>query len=133
MNINKISVLLIDFPKRKFKIMEGVSKEENMSTIGENIKKELERMGLSQKELCKSTKISESAMSKYLSSTKPLRTDILAKIARALDVNIYQLLGLEERPGTTFDVCKTALMARSGTSLTNDEKKQLIDLIFGHE
>ncbi len=104
-----------------------------MSTVGENVRKELERRGLSQKDLCTLTGISESAMSKYLASNTPLRTDIIAKIARALDVNIYQLLNLEEKTGTTFDICKTALMARSGSSLTTEEKKELIDLIFGHE
>ncbi len=102
-------------------------------SIGENVKKELERRRLNQKDLCSMTGISESAMSKYLSSNKPLRTDIIAKIARALDVNIYQLLNLEQHHGTTFDICKTALLARSGSSLSNEEKKELIDLIFGHK
>lgn len=104
-----------------------------MSTIGNNIKKELERRGLSQKELCNLTGISESAMSKYLAKEGALRADILAKIANALDVNMYILMGIQENKGTTFDVCKTALMARSGTNLTMDEKKELIDLIFGHK
>lgn len=104
-----------------------------MPSIGENVRKELVRRGLNQKDLCLKTGISESAMSKYLASDKPLRTDIIAKIARVLDVNIYQLLNLEEKTGTTFDICKTALMARSGSSLSTEEKKELIDLIFGHK
>lgn len=105
-----------------------------MSNYGENIKRELERRKLSQKDLCKLTGISESAMSKYLSTERPLRSDILAKIARALDVNIYQLLGLSMSDNeNTYNVCKTALLARSGTELTMEEKKELIDLIFGHK
>ena len=44
-----------------------IFKEHIMASIGENIKKELERKKLSQKELCDLTGISESAMSKYLS------------------------------------------------------------------
>lgn len=104
-----------------------------MSTIGENIKKELERKRLSQKELCNMTGISESAMSKYLAKGGALRSDILTKIARALDVSVYMLMGVPEKDGTTYEVCKTALMARSGTNLTMEEKKELIDLIFGHE
>lgn len=102
-------------------------------TVGENVKKELERRGLNQKDLCLMTGISESAMSKYLSSNKPLRSDIIAKIARALDVNICQLLNLEQQSGKTFDICKTALLARSGSCLSNEEKKELIDLIFEHK
>ena len=106
-----------------------------MSIIGDNIKKELERRGLSQKDLCVMTGISESAMSKYLAKENngSLRSDILAKIANALDVNMYMLMGIQEKNGTTYDVCKTALMARSGTDLTMEEKKELIDLIFGHK
>lgn len=104
-----------------------------MANVGENIKHELERRKISQKDLCKMTGISESAMSKYLSSQNSLRSDIVAKIARALDVNIYQLLGIEEKEGSTYDVCKTALLARSGSSLSDAEKQELINLIFGHK
>lgn len=100
---------------------------------GEAIKKELEKKGMSQKDLCEKTGISESAMSKYLSKDTSLRSDILAKIARALDVSIYTLLGVQEKEGSTYDVCKTALMARSGTSLSMEEKQELINLIFGHK
>ena len=104
-----------------------------MENIGTNIKKELERKKINQKELCKMTGISEANMSKYLSSDKALRSDVVAKIARALDVNIYQLLGLQEKEGNTFDICKTALLARSGSNLTDKEKQELINLIFGHK
>ena len=72
-------------------------------------------------------------MSKYLSKNTSLRSDILAKIARALNVSIYALIGDQEKEGTTFDICKTALMARSGTSLSDKEKQELINLIFGHK
>ncbi len=103
-----------------------------MEEIGQNIKRELERRKISQKELCEMTGISESNMSKYLSHGKNLRSDVVAKIARALDVNIYQLMGLQEKKGNTFDICKTALLARSGSNLSNEEKQELISLIFGH-
>jgi transcriptional regulator with XRE-family HTH domain len=104
-----------------------------MAKTGEIIKKELERKGMSQKDLCKLTGIKESAMSKYLAKEDDLRSDILAKIAKALDVNIYMLMGIQEKEGTTFDVCKTALLARSGTKLSTEEKQELINLIFGHD
>ncbi len=104
-----------------------------MNETGKNIKKELENKQMSQKQLCQITGISESAMSKYLSGKKEPRSDMLSKIARALDVSMYQLLGIQEKEGTTFDICKTALLARSGSELSNDEKKELIDLIFGHK
>ena len=46
--------------------------------IGVLIKEELERKSISPKELCDMVGISESAMSKYLNSDKPLRTDIVS-------------------------------------------------------
>lgn len=110
-----------------------LEKEGVNMNIGKKIKIELERRGISQKELCDLIGVRESAMSKYLNSDKPLRTDIVSKIARALNINVYQLLGINEREGTTFDICKTALLARSGTSLSDEEKKELINLIFGHK
>lgn len=102
-------------------------------TTGELIKDELVRQNISQKELCIKTGISESAMSKYLSSNSSLRIDILSKIVKALDVNIYQFLDIKEKEEDTYDICKTALLARKGTKLTEKEKQELINLIFGHE
>ena len=104
-----------------------------MKAVAENIRKELEKKGMSQKELCSITKISESAMSKYLSNNISIRSDVLAKISKALGVSMYALMGIQEKEEDTFTVCKTALLARSGTKLTNDEKKELIELIFGHD
>lgn len=104
-----------------------------MNEVAIRIKKELEKKGMSQKELCNITKISESAMSKYLSNNISIRSDVLAKISKALGVSMYALMGIQEKEEDTFNVCKTALLARSGTKLTNDEKKELIDLIFGHD
>lgn len=104
-----------------------------MPKIGNSIKKELERRNMSQKDLCEMSGISESAMSKYLSSDRPLRTDILSKISKALNVSMYQLLGIEEQSGGTYDICKTALLARSGSELSSKEKQELINLIFEHK
>lgn len=105
----------------------------NMSIVGDNIKRELMAKKLSQKELCEMTNISESAMSKYLSKETPLRTDILAKIANALGTTMNQLLGLKAKEDSTYDSCKTALLARSGSKLTQEEKRELINLILEHK
>lgn len=104
-----------------------------MNAIGTNIKLELERRKMSQKELCNLTGITEANMSKYLNNSNYIRTDIVAKISRALNVPINQLLGISDNGNDTFNVCKTALLARSGNKLTDEEKRELINLIFGHE
>ena len=33
----------------------------------------------------------------------------------------------------TFNVCKIALLARNGNKLNDEEKKELINIILGHE
>lgn len=98
-------------------------------TTGAIIKNLLEKKKMSQKELCERTGISEPSMSKYLSSGKTPRTEVLIKISDALGVDVYYLLGKKE--GTdTYQTCKTALLARSGKRLTDEEKKELINLIL---
>ncbi len=104
-----------------------------METNGKFIKEELKRRNISQKELCEKTGISESTMSKYLNSDRQLRGDVIVKIARALNVNLYQLFGITSSNENTYDVCKTALLARNGNKLSPEEKKELINIILGHD
>lgn len=102
-----------------------------MNTVGERIKEILKKEGKTQIDLCTTTGIKPAAMSKYLSGEKIPRTEILMKIADALSVSLYTLLGKNENSRSTFETCKSALLARSGNQLTEDEKKELIKLIIG--
>lgn len=102
-----------------------------MNTVGERIKMILKNEGRTQVELCEITGIKPAAMSKYLSGEKTPRTEILIKISEALNVSLYSLLGKEETELSTYEICKSALLARSGNKLTNEEKKELINLILG--
>lgn len=83
--------------------------------------------------MCELVGVNDPAMSKYLNSNQSFRIDIIVKIAQVLDINIYQLLGLNERKGTTFNICKTALLARRGAPLTDEQKNELINLILDHK
>ncbi len=102
-----------------------------MNTVGERIKEILKKTGTTQVDICELTGIKPAAMSKYLSGEKTPRTEILMKIADALNVSLYTLLGKDESNASTFEICKSALLARSGNQLTEDEKKELIKLIIG--
>ena len=101
-----------------------------MNSIGESIKQILKKQGVSQKKLCELTKIKAPAMSKYLNGNASPRTEILVKISDALNVSLYTILDKQEEKDA-YSICKNALMARSGNKLTDEEKKELINLILG--
>ncbi len=101
-----------------------------MNNVGEKVKAILKQIGKSQVELCDMTGIKPAAMSKYLSGEKIPRTEILMKIANALDVSLYTLLGKDEER-SAYEICRSALLARSGNELTEEERKELIKLILG--
>lgn len=101
-----------------------------MNKVGETIKEILKKVGKTQVDLCEMTGIKPAAMSKYLSGEKMPRTEILMKIADALDVSLYTLLGKDEER-SVYEICRSALLARSGNELTEDERKELIKLILG--
>lgn len=99
--------------------------------VSQKVKEILKKDNMSQKDLCNLTGISESAMSKYLSSCSIPRTEILLKFAKALNVSIDYLLDRESNDQDTFTTCKTALLARSGKKLSESEKRELVNLILG--
>lgn len=92
------------------------------------VKEIIKKQKISQKELCQKTGISESARSKYLNSDKSLRADVIAKLANALNVDFNYLLG-QSKPNT-YSTCRSVLLARGGEKLTDEEKKDLINLIL---
>ncbi len=98
--------------------------------IGERIKNILDARQMSQKELSEITGISQSLLSKYLSSNLSMRSDVLCKIARALDVSLEMLINGEEKGENAFDECINVL-SREGVALTNDEKIKLVKIIMG--
>ena len=100
-----------------------------MNKVGETIKEILKKLGKTQVDLCEMTGIKPAAMSKYLSGEKTPRTEILIKIADSLDVSLYTLLGRDEEK-STYEICRSALLARSGNKLTEEERKDLIKLIL---
>ena len=64
-----------------------------MSIFGERISKLLENKGLTQKELAEKSGVTESAMSYYVKGDRTPRSDVLSRIAKALDTSTDYLLG----------------------------------------
>ncbi|WP_346920642.1 helix-turn-helix transcriptional regulator [Clostridium sp. UBA7339] len=66
--------------------------------IGDTIKKIRKSKGITQKEMSKLVDIPYSTYSNYENNNRTPPTDILNKIAKYLDVSVYQLLGAEITP-----------------------------------
>ncbi|MCD8195250.1 MAG: helix-turn-helix domain-containing protein [Coprobacillus sp.] len=100
--------------------------------IGDRIKSILNARNMTQKELSDRTGISTSLLSKYLSSDLYMRSDVLCKIANALDVSVNTLI--EDNPtGTqTYTEC-VDILSRDGTPLSEQEKMELIKIIMEHK
>ena len=83
--------------------------------------------GVTQRDLANAIHINESAMSRYISGERTPRIDILTKLARFFDVSIEELID-EKCENASFMELR-GLVARSASSLTNDEIKELLNLL----
>ena len=89
--------------------------------------------GISQKELAALSGISESSISRYLSGELEPRMDILSNIARVLGTTSSYLLGedgrlVSEQAPFAETVC---VVTRNKSKLTDQEKAELIKILFG--
>lgn len=99
--------------------------------LGARISELLQKQGVSQKELAKRIGVTEAAMSRYISGTREPKPDVIANIATALHTTSDYLLGIEN---TAFNYRQVRRMiARNAASMTEQEKKALIDALFGGE
>ena len=97
--------------------------------IGKRISESLAKRGMTQKELAERLGVSDGALSRYISGEREPKPGMVANIATALGTTSDYLLGIE---GDGFDFPKTRrLLARNAASMTDKEKKALIDALFG--
>ncbi|MCR5291006.1 MAG: helix-turn-helix domain-containing protein [Treponema sp.] len=81
----------------------------------------------SQKKLCEICGITEAAFSRYMTSDRMPRTDVLANIANTLHTTSDYLLGNETHYG--YDQLKI-LLASSKDDLSKNQKLSLIDILM---
>lgn len=97
--------------------------------IGVNIQKQLEQRGMSRKELCKKTGLTEAALSRYITGAREPKANTLLIIARGLGVHTDELLGTpSENPQELDDAVK--IVARSSSKLTAEQKKALYSALL---
>ena len=99
------------------------------TTIGGQIAKSLKRHGMSQNELAKRPGISGGTLSRYISGEREPKPGMVADIATALETTSDYLLGTE-RDG--FDLPRIReILAKNAASVSDRDKKTLIDALFG--
>lgn len=87
----------------------------------------LSQRGLTQKELALSTGLTPAAISRYLSGDRMPRAIVVARIAKALDVQPSDLLGTQKEQEIDGAV---QLIARNSNSLTEEQRAQLITTLL---
>lgn len=96
--------------------------------FGERLLHLLQQKDMSQKELASILEVTEATISRYISGEREPKTEILANIATALGTTSDYLLGLEYNPD--FSTVKR-LLARNILKMTAQEKRELIETLFG--
>jgi transcriptional regulator with XRE-family HTH domain len=99
--------------------------------LGDRISELLKKRNISQKELATQIGVTEAAMSRYIAGTREPKPEVLANIATALHTTSDYLLGIENDDFNYNNVKR--IIARNSSKMTEQEKKALIDALFGEE
>ena len=99
-------------------------------TWQEKVKQLMNNQGINQKKLSQLSGITEASISRYLKGERAARLDIIINFAKALNVTTEYLLNDDEETDLKpYQEIATAI-ARNGSTLTAEEKNQLIALIL---
>lgn len=99
--------------------------------LGLRITNALQKQGMTQKKLAERIGVTEAVISRYISGDREPRPDTLANMATALHTTSDFLLGIEREE---FDHPRIRrLIARNASSMTEQEKRELINALFGEE
>jgi len=99
--------------------------------FGNRLLEMLRKQNVTQKTLAERIGISEPMLSRYITGDREPRPETIANIATALRTTSDYLLGIEENG---FDYPRVRrILARNSANMTQQEKKALIDALFGEE
>ncbi len=99
--------------------------------LGIRISDLLQEIGMTQKGLAERVGVTEAVISRYISGDREPKPEGLANIATALHTTSDYLLGIES---DEFDQPRIRRMiARNASNMTKEEKKELINALFGEE
>ena len=99
--------------------------------LGSRITETLQKRGMTQKELAGCIGVTEAVMSRYISGDREPKPSVLANIATALHITSDFLLGIECEEFNHPRIRR--MIARNASSMTEQEKRELINALFGEE
>ncbi|MBR0278229.1 MAG: helix-turn-helix transcriptional regulator [Clostridia bacterium] len=99
--------------------------------LGGRISELLKETGLTQKALAQRIGVTEAVISRYVSGEREPKPDVLANMATALHTTSDYLLGIETDEYSHSRIRR--MIARNASSMTEQEKKELINALFGEE
>ena len=99
--------------------------------LGSRIPETVQKRGMTQKELAGRIGVTEAVISRYISGDREPKPDALANIATALHTTSDFLLGIETEEFNHSRILR--MIARNASSMTDQEKRELINALFGEE
>lgn len=101
------------------------------NSIGTRISGLLRARNMTQKELAERIGTTEATISRYISDDREPKAEMIANIATALHTTSDYILGIES---DEFDYPRVRrIIARNASAMTQQEKKALIDALFGED
>ena len=86
---------------------------------------------IKQKDLAERVGVTEATISRYIAGEREPKPEVLANIATALHTTSDYLLGIENDEFSFPRVRR--IIARNASSMTGQEKKALIEALFGED
>lgn len=99
--------------------------------MGVRIAETLQKQKMTQKELAVRIGVTEGVISRYISGDREPKPEMLANIATALHTTSDFLLGIENEEYNHSRVRR--IIARNSSHMTEQEKRELINALFGEE
>ncbi len=99
--------------------------------LGQRILRAIKKRGISQKELAATIGVTEAVISRYISGERDPKPEMIANIATALHITSDYILGIENDEFNHPRICR--LIARNASEMSEQEKKELINALFGEE
>lgn len=99
--------------------------------LGSRITEILKKRGMTQKELAGRIGVTEAVISRYISGNREPKPNVLANIATALHTTSDFLLGIETEEFNHQRIRR--IIARNASLMTEQEKNELISVLFGEE
>jgi transcriptional regulator with XRE-family HTH domain len=99
--------------------------------LGSRVAETLQRRGMTQKELAARIGVTEAVISRYVSGDRDPKPEVLGNIATALHTTSDFLLGIENEEFSHPRIRR--MLARNAATMTEKEKRELINALFGEE